>query len=287
MDRFDWIEFDSFPSNTFKETAPTQDPKDHAPPNDAPSYYRAARRMREAGFFEQAAQLYAKSVGFNEHDYSARVEWMDTLLRAGQLDAAEKESAAALDNYRKVRLFYASRALVLVHRGACREALPLSDVSLEGRPSWYARCVRAELLLRQSLGNRAAALTHLEEAVDLAGWEWEPRFLGGAILAGAGWPVLAAAYFAEAVHVRPKAAAGLLGLGDCFYDLRLYDQAMFYYRKVTEAEPKHELALERQKRGTPLLYGLVRVFEERRLRDRWKRAYEPDQRPKEPWEYDL
>jgi len=195
-------------------------------------------------------------------------------VRAGKVDEADSVSRDAVKNYGQVRLFYASRALALAHRGAFDEALPASEVSIEGEElHWYALCSRAELLLRMSHENRVQACTLLEKAVE-KGAGWEPHFIGGHALLDAGWPALAAGYFGEAVRCMPSAAAGLMYLGDAFHALRLYDQAMFYYQKAIEVEPNHELALERQKACAPSLFGLTRVFRRDDLRKRWNREFE-------------
>jgi len=173
-----------------------------------------------------------------------------------------------------VRLFYASRALALANRGSLDEAILLSDVSMEGEPSAYAYCIRAEILLLQSGENRSEALGFLEKAMNLAGDPWNTSLLGGMILLNAGWPALAAGYFSEALHCNPRATAGFLYLGDCFKALRLYDQAQFYYQKALEITPKHELAVKRQKECVPFIYGLTRVFHRETLRRRWNKEFE-------------
>lgn len=268
MSRFEWLEFDD------QAKAPAAYAAVQQTPTDGPSFYLAARRMRESGFFDAAATFYERAIGFNDQDYAARVELADTLIRAKRIEEADRASYDALNNYRQVRLFYASRALALAHRGSLDEAFPLSDISMEGNAPWYARCVRAELLLKQSLDHRSEALSLLQEAVSVADFLWEVHFVGGMILLSAGWAVLAAGFFGEAVHCNPRGVAGLLYLGDCFKALRLYEQAQFYYQKAQEVEPKHELALQRQKECAPAIFGLTRVFHRESLGKRWNKEYE-------------
>ena len=271
MDRFDHLELnaESEPSGIA-----STEPLTRQAPTDGPSFYRAARQMREAGFFGAAAGFYERAVGFDDQNYRAWVQWVDCLVRGGKAEQADAVSREAVSNYGQVRLFYASRALALAHQGAFQEALPQSDVSVEGKePHWYALCIRAELYLRMSQDNLEVARKLLEEAVE-KGMGWEPHFIGGWALMDTGWPALAAGYFSEAVRCRPSAAAGLICLGDAFRALRLHDQAMFYYQKVTEVEPNHQLALERQKACAPSLFGLMRVFRRENLRKRWNREFE-------------
>ena len=54
----------------------------------------------------------------------------------------------------------------------------------------------------------------------------------------------------------------------------LYDQALFYFQKATEVEPSHEIALARQKKCVPRLWGLTRAFATRDLRRRWNKEFD-------------
>lgn len=266
MDRFDFLELDQV------KAAPEIQRREM--PYDGMSFYRAARRMREAGHFGAAANFYQRATGFDEHFYAAWVEWIDTLVRAGQLAEAERRSAEALDAYKRVRVFYAARALVLAHAGQFAEAYGHADIALAESPTWYAQLVRAEVLLRDTQEQRAQALEHLFAATRGADAPWEPHFIGGLILLDAGWPAQAAGFFCEAVHVKPAAVAGLVCLGDCFKTLRLYDQAMFYYHKALDVEPTNEVAVARLHESSPRLFGLTRVFRQEDLRKKWEQEYD-------------
>lgn len=267
MSRFEWLELPDKKPPQAAEAAPQA-------PTDAASSYRAARRMRESGYFDAAVPYYQRAIGFNDQDYASRVEMVDTLVRAGRIQEADAASHEALNNYRQVRLLYASRALALAHRGSMMEAFPLSDISMEGNAPWYARCIRAELLLMSSMENRPSALSLLNEAISASDSPWEAYFVGGLILLEASCAPFAAGFLAEALHCNPRAVAGYLYLGDCFKTLRLYEQALFYYRKAEEIEPKHAIALQRQKVCVPSVFGLLRVFQFGTLRSRWNREYE-------------
>lgn len=265
MDRFDWLELD--------QAAPQQQDARLAPPTDGPSSYKAARRMREGGHFRAAATLYEKATRFDEHFYAAWVEWVDTLLRANHLPEADQRSAEALDTYRRVRVFYASRALVLARQGRLADAYAHVDVALEQGGSWYARLVRAEILLRDSERNRGPALDLLVQAAREADAPWEGHFIAGLVLLEAGWPAQAAGFFSETVHIKPTAVVGLLCLGDCFRALRLFEQALFYYQKAVQVAPANELAMQRQLHCAPRLYGLTRVFRPEDLRKTWEKEF--------------
>jgi tetratricopeptide (TPR) repeat protein len=269
MDRFDWLEYD--PNRARKSPArdvPSQ-------PKDGPGYYRAARRMREAGHFKAAAEFYAKAIGFSDQHYGAWAELIDTLVRARQYEAAEARCDEAINNYGQVRMFYACRALVWGHRGRAADAFAYSDVSLEGgEQAWYPRIVRAELLMRQSREHRYEAIEFLDHAFRLATQPWEPHFLAAWMALDAHLPAWAAGFAAEAVRYNPHAAMGWLLLGDCFEELRLYEQAMFYYQRVLELESGHEPALQRQRRCAPKTFGLMRVFRRENLRERWNQEFE-------------
>jgi len=270
MDRFDWLEIDD-------EIAATQSAQKEAPvrPQDGPTFAKAARRMRESGHFRSAVQFYEKALGFQPHDYACWVEMIDTLLRARQLEAADEKSQAALGDRGQVRVLYASRALVLAHQGQYREAQQHLEAAQDTtEPAWYAACVEAELLLRQDPTQRGPALACLERAADATKARWDVHFLAGWMLLDAKLPALAAGHFAEAGHWNPHAPLGWLCLGDCFQDLRLYDQAMFYYQRVTELEPGHALGLKRQKQCGGRMYGLLRVFRRENLRRRWNEEFE-------------
>lgn len=268
MDRFDWLEIEhespSTPRTRVQRQAPT----------DGPTFYQAARRMRRGGHFRQAADFYGRAIGFDDHHYAARAELVDTLIRDNRFAEADRESAAALANYGQVRMLYAGRGLALAHLGRFQEAHQHAETALDAEATWYAHGVYAEVCLKMSPDNRGLAFQHLERALELAEDLWDPYFMGGCMLWDAGWPTLAAGYFSEACHRDPRAVVGWLCLGECFHALRLYDQALFYFQKATEVEPTHEIALARQKKCVPLLWGLTRVFAPRDLRRRWNKEFD-------------
>ena len=272
MDRFDWLEFDST-SDASTKNAP--DAPLRAMPADGPSFYRAAREMRQAGHFRAAADFYRRSVGFDDHHYAAWVELIDTLVRAKRTEDADKTSEEILASYQQVRPLYAARALALAHLGRFDEAFPLAQVGIEdGDRSWYARCVYGELALRADPKQRTEAVSHFEQALDLANGDWEAAFLAGWALLDANLPVLAAGFLAEACHLHPRAPIGWLCLGDAFRDLKLYDQAVFYYHRVTELEPTNEIALERQKKTALMIFGLLKALRPQSLQRRWRKEIE-------------
>lgn len=276
MDRFDWLELDSTVGVDAKgKREEKAAPGSRVRPHDAPSFYRAAREMRGSGHFKAATDFYRKAVGFDDRHYAARVELIDTLIRAGRLAEAEQAANDAYGNYRKVRPFYASRALVLAHNGRFNEAMPCSDVSVEGGDrSWYSRCVRGEILLRMDPGFRFDALELFSEAASLTPSPWEPQFLAGWALMDAKLYALAAAHLAEAAHFNPRIPLCWLCLGDCFRELKFFEQAIFYYQRVMELEPTNELAIERQRRCSTLSYGLMRLFRRDDLHRRWRQAFD-------------
>jgi tetratricopeptide (TPR) repeat protein len=280
MDRFDWLELDAQPElggNGLSEA-----------PSDGESYLKAARAMRASGHFRAAASYYERAVALEEHLYWAWVEWVDTLVRSNHGDVAEWVAAKAVDLYRRVRPLYAANALALCHRGRFEEARYQSDISLdEPEPSWYAQCVRAELSLVADSRGRPGVRGLMERAIDSADEPWEPCFLGGWMFLDAGFAALAAGYFAEAGHYNPHAPIVWLCLGDCFHELRLYEQAVFYYQKVLELESIHDLALKRQRRSKPKLFGLMRLFRKRDLRARWNKEYEKLTERLEPTQHDF
>ncbi len=275
MDRFDWLELDSTIGIEKKAPQAQAAPTPRVQPHDAPSFYRAAREMRESGHFRAATDFYRKAIGYDDRHYAARVELVDTLIRAGRVDEAETAANEAYENYRRVRPFYASRALVLAHLRRYDEALACSDVSVEGGDrSWYSRCIRGEVLLRMEPGFRSHALEQFDEATLLTQNPWEPYFLAGWILMDAGLYALAAGHLAEAAHLSPRVPLCWLCLGDSFRELRFYEQAIFYYQRVMELEPTNELALERQRRCGSLTYGLMRLFRRDDLHRRWRREFD-------------
>lgn len=275
MDRFDWLELDSTPG-----VAAPASPRNVVPagpvtmPKDAPSFYRAARGMREAGHFKAATDFYRRAVGFDDHHYDAWLELVDTLVRARRVAEADAASLEAHENHKQVRVLYASRALALAHLGRFDEAMQFSDVSVDADESWYSRSVRGEILLRMDFGFRGEALALFEEATRLAQNAWEPAFLAGWVLLDAKQFALAAGYLAEAAHLRPRASLTWLSLGDCFRELKFYEQALFYYQRVTELEPSSEIAIQRQKECGPLMFGLMRAFSRDSLQKRWRREFD-------------
>lgn len=268
MDRFDWLELD-------KVEAPAHSHEALKQPSDAPSYFRAGEAMYQSGHFRAASDYYRKAVGHDARQYLARVYLIDTLLRAKRIEDADAASEEAIDAFRQVRVFYASRALVLVHQGRFKEARPLSDVSMEGDDTgWYARCVRGEMVLLSQPDERLHAAALFEEAADRTDHPWRAHFIGGWAMLEAQFPALAAGFFAEAARWNPRAPLCWLCLGDTFRSLRLYEQAQFYYQCAAELEPTNELALERQKAVSSLVYGLMRLFRPENVRRRWKKEFE-------------
>jgi len=276
MDRFDWLELDSTPGVAVPVSPavlPLESPAQM--PNDAPSFYRAARTMREAGHFRAATEYYRKAIALNDHHFDAWVELIDTLVRARRIAEANTASLEAHEAFKQVRSLYASRALVLAQLGQLPDAMRHSDVSVESTESgWYARSVRGEVFLRIGAGHRTDALASFEQALQLAQNAWEPSFLAGWALLDARYFALAAGYFAEAAHQHPRAPILWLCLGDCFRELRFYDQALFYYQRVTELEPASEIALARQKQCGSLVYGLMRALSRDSLQKRWRRDFD-------------
>ena len=143
---------------------------------------------------------------------------------------------------------------------------------VNGDRSWYLSCVQAEIILADNKGYSKEAIRCLEEAFATAEDAWEPYFLGGWFMLDADLPTWAAGYFAEAGHQHPTAPIVWLCLGDCFRELRLFDQAKFYYQKACELEPEHHLALKRQRDCTPLIFVLMHIFSKESLIERWNKA---------------
>jgi len=75
-----------------------------------------------------------------------------------------------------------------------------------------------------------------------------------------------------AAHFHPRAPKIWLCLGDTLRELRLYNQALFYYQRMTELEPTNELAIQRQNDCTGSVYGLMKLFQRGSLQTRWKKA---------------
>lgn len=269
MDSLDWLEFS--PQSGQAPLAP----RPSGLPTDAAGFALEGRRLRRAGHFHAAAQHYQQSVGLSEHQFSVWAALIDSLIRAGRTAEAEARSREVLDAFRKVRELYASRALALVYAGQLEAARPLLDVALEApRPLWYASIVRGEFILRETPKRARIAVDAFEQAIARAEDPWEPCFIAGWVLLRAGLPAPAAGFFGEAVHQDPRAAAGLIGLGDSFRALRLYEQATFYYECAQALNPEDKLPQERLKHCKPWIFGLMRVFTKRDLRDRWKAEYE-------------
>ncbi len=272
MERFQWIEVG-------KASAPTGESPVFTSARDC---YREARRLREGGCFRAAATQYEHALGFDEHRHGTWIELIDSLVRGGDLVAADLRSREALANYGQVRGFYAARALALAYRGSLREALTQSDISMEGDDTgWYARCVRAEVLLASDASYRPEALRLLEEALGMPGDLWETNFLGGWAFMRADLPTFAASFFAESAHARPRSFISWFCLGEAFRLLKLYDQAMFYYHRAEELAPAHELLANRMKGARLKTYGLMQTFLAVELRERWKRLWEEYDPPRD------
>ena len=266
MDRFDWIELeesqDKFESPQYEESHFSDS-------------FTMARNMRAAGHFRAAVEHYKKAIGLENDNHLAWLELIDTLVRARQLEQADQASQKAQTLFSGVAELYASRALVLSHLNANEPAkIELERGYVIGDRSWYFSCVQAEIILRDNTGYSREALKCLEKATVYTDSPWEAYFVAGWILLDANQPTWAAGYFSEAGHRNPTAPIVWLCLGDCFKELRLYDQALFYYEKATELEPQHSLALKRQRDCAPKLYGLLRIFSRNSVQKRWDKDFE-------------
>lgn len=268
MSRFDWLELAPEKPQPHLDAAE----KLSGPPTDSGSYYHAARRLREAGHFKSATEYYQRAVGLDAGNFSAACELIDTLVRAGLKKEADTFSAEAYENYRRVPLFYASRGLVLAHLGRLQEAWDLCQTAFDHTDHWYPRFVWTELQLRASSENVREFACNFDELVARNASLWELPFLCAWVLLEAQCPAHAAGFAAEAAHLKPRAAASWIALGDAFFALRLYDQAVFYYQRTIELEATHPLALERLRRASGLRYGLMRLFSIGDLRRRWTKC---------------
>lgn len=267
MDEFDYLEFDSW------STPRPEAEKSTAPAKLSPS--ERGRRCRQRGDFYEAAQWFESAVQLNDHDFGARVMRVDSLVRAGMVDEADRASAVNLKKFGRVREHYGSRALVLAHLGQFAEARRHCTVALEGdKHSAYAHCVRGELTLLEDAGDFENAMRWFEQAVDFAEDRWEANVVAGTALLRADLPMLAAPFFAEAGHFAPLAAYSWVGLGDCFAELRLYDQALFYYRRVLQVDPSNAAAMAREKKYAGGVYGLMKALYRPNLMRRWNEAYD-------------
>lgn len=273
MDRFDWLEI--------KDTIPDADAEEtpvESFAHDSDALYRHARNMREAGHFRLAVMFYERTIGLDTLHFRAWRELIDTLVRARQLKYADEISAKALALYPHIPELYAARGLVLLHNQNMNDAKAhVERGHAAGDHSWYLSCVQAEIILADNKGYSQEVLACLDTAIADAEFPWEPHFIGGWFFLDAQLPTWAAGYFAEAGHLNPRAPIVWLCLGDCFKDLRLFDQALFYYQKATELEPGHKLALQRQRACHPFLYGLMRIFRKESLLERWNNAVKKGQ----------
>jgi len=271
VDRFDWLELDASTVRDGMAAGPTP----LREPHDGPTFLRAARHMRYAGHFKAAARYYERALGFDAQLFDAWVGLVDTLVRARQLDAADAKSIDALETFKQVRALYAARALVLSHQGKDTEAWPLVQVAIEGgSPSWYGHCILGEVYLRMDKRHAGAALDAFDAATRIEANPWEAYFHAGWAWLDQGMATYAAVYFSEAAHLNPRAPLCWLCLGDAFKALRLYDQAQFYYQRVTELEPTNELALDRQRGAAKLLYNLYGFLQRGRMQSLWKARWE-------------
>jgi tetratricopeptide (TPR) repeat protein len=271
MDRFDWIEVKdghNTPPVDVVETDPMSQP------------FTYARKMRESGHFRSAVAHYEQAIAVDPKNYPAWIELIDTLVRARQIERADLVSAKAHSTYSGVPELYPARALVLLHKKELESAkIELERGYVLGDRSWYLSCVQAEIIVTENPGYSKEALSALEKATIYSGSTWESFFIGGWILLDANQPTWAAGYFAEAGHRNPTAPIVWLCLGDCFKELRLYDQAMFYYQKASELEPTHALALKRQRACARKPFGLLRIFDRDTLQKKWNQEFNKTQNP--------
>ena len=270
MTNFDWLEFYSS-----DDGGEEMDPENGQPveparePSDADGFCKSAERMREMGNFEAAANLYERAIGLDEYHYMSWIMMIDSLLRANKLKDADVKSREAIETYGQVHSFYAARALVLSYIGKNRKAMMNSDISMETQsPCWYTLYARADVLLGGNRSSRPDSLWLLNKALELDNDMWEVYLLGGMAMTRAELPSMAASFFAEAAHFRPTAPICWLLLGDSFKELRLHDQAFFYYRRAEDLAPNIKAVKQRLNLGSLQLSQLMQAF---RLEDLYKR----------------
>jgi len=245
-------------------------------PKDGPGCHRHAKRLRRAGHLGKAARFYERSLGYQEHNYEAWLEFADTLIRARDIERADAVAQKAIEGHGQARVLYAGLACVRAHQGHLSDAFRLSDVSLDTQRDWYAVAVRGEIAMRKAGDSRSFrkdAMECFEEASRLADDPWDAYFMAGCAMYDAGWPAYAAAYFSEALHVDPAAAAAWLGMGDAFQAMKLHEQAGFYYEQAIQLQPHLERARSGRRSALQAVYGLLSIFDKASLEEKWQARY--------------
>ena len=275
MTHFDWLEFySSDVGDEENEATPDLPVEPVREPSDADGFYKSAGRMREAGNFEAAANLYERALGLDKYHHMSWIMMIDSLVRAKKLRDADEKSSEAIETFGQVHAFYAAKALVLSYRGKNKKAMLNSDISMEDpSPSWYTLYARADVLLGGNRESRPDSLWLLNKALDLEDKMWEVYLLGGMAMTRAELPTMAASFFAEAAHFRPTAPICWLLLGDTFKELRLNDQALFYYKQAEELAPKTEAVRKRLYPRSLKLKQLMQAFRSEDLYRRWTKKY--------------
>ena len=245
--------------------------------NEAASFHRSGLNLLQRGHVGQAAEMLERALGFREHDFQLWRDAIDMLVRAGRLERAEARSQEALQNYRQTAPLFASHALVFARQERYGDALGHVQVVFDHAhrdAHWYAHAIRGEILLRQDKSNRSDAIECFDSAMDAMPNPWRAALIAAWAFLDAELPVFAAAAAAEVTHWNPRACVGWLLLAQCFEQLRLYEQAEFYYHCVLELEPNHPGAtrgLQAVKAGN---FGLMSLFRRANLNGRWRTAYE-------------
>lgn len=245
--------------------------------NEAASFHQSGLELLQRGHVKQGAEMLERALGYREHDPRLWIDAIELLVRANQLDRAEARSQEALHNYRRTAPLFAAHALVLAHQGRHGDALGHVQVVFDhARPDWhgYAHAVRGEILLRQDKSNRSEAIACLDRAMDGQPNPWRTALVGAWAFLDADLPVFAAGYASEVAHWNPRANIGWLLLGRCFEELKLYEQAEFYYDCVLQQEPNHAWAARGVQSAKSSGFGLTRVFRRANLNGRWRTAYE-------------
>ena len=245
--------------------------------NEAASFHQSGIELLQRGYVSQAADMLERALGFREHDFQLWIDAIEMLVRADKLERAEARSHEALQNYRRTAPLFAAHALVLAHRGQFGDALGHVQVVFDHArrgTHWYAHAIRGEILLRQDKTNRGEATYCFDQAMDGQKNPWRAALIAAWAFLDAELPVFAAAAAAEVAHWNPRACIGWLLMARCFEQLRLYEQAQFYYGCVLELEPNHPAGLRGRQSAKAARFGLLSLFRRENLKGRWRTAYE-------------
>jgi tetratricopeptide (TPR) repeat protein len=208
----------------------------------AREWYNRGEAELKAGRASAAVEDFRDALAYSRDDPLYRLRLGQALVAAGRLDEARARLLALWEREPGNGTVNLELARLAVHQGALTDALRYYHNAIYGEwetdPAQHRRETRLELArFLLSAGEKAQAQSELIAlAADLPRDATVEAEVGTLLLA-AGEHDQALKLFREALDLRPRLGAALLGAGEVYYDLGDYRSAQVYLGRALEENP--------------------------------------------------